>query len=190
MENTEKKTVKKRHIVRNILLVLIVFFLFWNSVVSTYAHGLYVLLYPLPRLKCSITMTVDGEPYRLHYRDVSSMKYSDITRTKVPAAYVIPKKTGGTVGLWGLAYGQHPFEIRFQTKDMAEPGYFSVAPGICNWYSLAEFTADIRVDTESGTFSYDASRNMDGLSDIYSGSGEFSYTNDVGTENCVFMGGA
>ena len=95
MENTEKKTARKRHILRNILLVLIVFLLLWHFIVGRFAPGLYMRLSPLPRLKCSITMTVDGEPYRLHYRDVSSMKYSDITRTKVPAAYVIPKKTGG-----------------------------------------------------------------------------------------------
>lgn len=154
---------------------LIGFLLFWRLIIGTFAYDLYATFYPLPRLKCCVTLTVDGEPYRLTGKNVSVLAIgNDVSPTST--AYVLPQKQGGTVGLWGIGYGNHPFEIRIQTEDMQKPLYLPVAPGRCNIVEQANYTMDIEADTAKGTFSYTATRRLGKRRNVPIGEPDFHET--------------
>lgn len=136
---------------------LICFSLFWNLIVGNFAYEIYARLFFLPRLKVTVNLTVDGEPYRIKKDDVQGLPRGSSGNSVSRIAWFVSRKDGCKLREWGGGYGANPFQIRIQTESMQAPKYLPVDCVVCNWYELGKFIADIEVDTAAGTFSYTGS---------------------------------
>lgn len=192
--NTNENTKKRGNKLLKVCAVLIGLLLIWNTAVRFLAYPVYARLYFLPRLKVSVNLTVDGEPYRLERDAVQGLPRDDLQKDISRIAWFQAKNAGCRFREWNDSYISNPFQIRIQTDSMQTPKYIPVDVNSGGSYDLAQYNVEINVNTKSGSYTYTGSgRKGKEQWDAHKGSGtlldedELAYS--VYCTNYIDLGG-
>lgn len=124
--------------------------------------------YTGPHLRCNLTMTVDGKPYVPDASAVTGLPLDNGTENTVSDFKALD--SGCKFCCKGHEYGNQPFQITVQTAEMQTPCVIPVKVIVSDNWRMTKLELNISINTNDGTYTYDAQADMSG--DVCSSSGE------------------